>query len=269
MTNEPGTIEALKAQARLEWNAGDYSYTGPRVEPASIELVAAIGIDATHRVLDVAAGDGNLSLAAAGRGAQVVALDFSERMIANGRPRTADATVTWLQGDAERLPFADGTFDIVASVFGVMFAPDQARAAAELARVVRPGGRVAVTGWTPEGNVGTFIRSQRGPLKEFPEDAPEPLRWGTREGVEELLGPHCDEVTSTSKWLTFRYVSWDEYMIALGSNGSAITAKKKLPAEAYRRGLAAIRTLVESFNQATDGSVVYEGEYLETIGIVR
>ena len=259
--------EDLKAQLKAEWDAGDYSYTGPRLEPASIELVERLGIAAGERVLDVAAGTGNFALAAASHGAVVDALDFSSVMITKGSKRTQGLEVSWHEGDAEDLPFPSSTFDVAASVFGVMFAPNHAKAAAELARVVKPGGRIAVNAWTPSGNVGTFVKTLRGPIMNLPPDTPDPLRWGTEEGVSDLLGPHAASITSSKRWVTFSYASWDEYMAALESNGSARMAKEKLPSEAYQRSLATIREVVEGFNQATDGSVVYDGEYLETIAV--
>ena len=262
-------MDDIKAELRNEYNAGDYSHTGTRVEPASVDLAAALGIKRGDRVLDVAAGTGNFALAAAAGGAAVTALDLSSAMIAAGRRRSGGDAIAWHEGDAESLPFADGTFDVCASVFGVMFAPDQPRAAAELARVVKPGGKVAVAAWTPEGKIGRFIRAIRGPFKGKPAETPAPLIWGTREGIEELLGPHCTDITTRSKWVTFRYGSWDEYMAALESTGSAVTAKKTLPRDAYERGLAAVRELIEGFNQATDGTVAYMGEYLETIALKR
>lgn len=161
------TIESMvvdpKARAKLIWNSGDYDPIGRQLEPASVALAESCRIAPGLSVLDVAAGTGNLAIEAARRGAAVVAADFSEVMISKGKARSdaAGVDITWEEADVEALPYGADRFDRVTSVFGAMFAPDQAAAASEMFRVAKPGGLVAVAAWTPEGYSAELIEEMR------------------------------------------------------------------------------------------------------------
>ena len=182
-------FQALTEGQKAIWTAGDFAAVAPMLEDASMAVVERLGVSADHDYLDVATGSGNAAILAARRGARTTGLDIVPKLIAAARKRSRQEglDVEWIVGDAQDLPFADATFDRVSSVFGAMFAPDHATTAAELIRVCRQGGLIAVTGWTPEGlNGQTFIRlgSLMGPP---PEGVQPPILWGTETHVRELF----------------------------------------------------------------------------------
>jgi SAM-dependent methyltransferase len=150
-------MELTEAQqrARATWAAGDYDTIVEYIWSAGGDLVGRVGVTEGETVLDVACGTGNATIPAAETGADVTGLDITPELLDGGRRRAADAGVEieWVEGDAEALPFDDGSFDVVLSTFGCMFAPDHQKAAAEIARVVKPGGRIGIAAWTPEGIV--------------------------------------------------------------------------------------------------------------------
>src|SRR4051812_30311881 len=163
MATQQASADGPRARARAVWAAGDYTDVAQRLVPElGAILVGAAGVRPGERVLDIAAGAGNVAIpAAAGVGADVVALDVTPELLQRGR-ELADrrgAALEWIEGDATALPFADGTFDVVLSCLGVMFAPDHPRTAAELLRVCRPGGRIGLLSWTPEGTIGELFRT--------------------------------------------------------------------------------------------------------------
>ncbi|WP_072314514.1 class I SAM-dependent methyltransferase [Agrococcus sp. Marseille-P2731] len=181
----------IKAKHAAMWALGDYPAVAREVIPnLGARLVEAVGIAAGERVLDIAAGDGNASLPAAERGASVVASDLTPELLEAGRARAADASLelTWEAADAEALPFADGEFDVAISCVGLMFAPFHAPVASELVRVVRPGGRIGLIAWTPEGFIGEMFRIMK-PFAPAPPAGAEPaVLWGSEEHVRGLLG---------------------------------------------------------------------------------
>jgi SAM-dependent methyltransferase len=187
---------ALKAAHRALWALGDYPAVASEVIAAlGHRLVAAAGIGPGHRVLDVAAGSGNVAIPAAAAGAEVVASDLTPELLEAGRATARDAGVelTWEVGDAERLPYGDATFDTVTSCVGVMFAPHHQPAADELLRVTRPGGTVALVSWTPAGFIGQMFATMKPYAAPPPPGAQPPPLWGDEDHVRALFG---DRVTS-------------------------------------------------------------------------
>ena len=196
----PTTITALdelKGRQRQIWSSGDYNRIAAITVPVSESLVRRADPRPGDRVLDVATGTGHAALAAARRGAQVTGIDYVPGLLDVARRRAAaeDLPVDFTEADAENLPFADGTFDHVLSAIGVMFSADHDRAAAELVRVTRPGGRIALASWTPTGFVGRLLTTV-GAHVPPPAVAQSPTRWGTADTVRDLLGPQVRGVTS-------------------------------------------------------------------------
>lgn len=255
-----------KERARAVWSTGDYAPFGRQIEPASTQLVSSAGIGAGHTVLDVAAGNGNLALAAARTGARVTATDFSDVMVEAGRRRTADAglTVDWQVADAEELPFEDDQFDFVTSVFGVMFAPRQQQAARELLRTARPGGTVAVAAWTADGRTREMfeVLDRFGPPSE--EEGPDPLLWGTEAGVEELFAG-ASEVRCERHAVTFSYPSMAALTETMEAHGVLVVLKQHLPPDRYAAMTDAMSEMTERWNRGTGGAVVYDVDYLATL----
>src|SRR5215218_4865348 len=173
---------------RTMWGSGNYAAVAERISEAGESVVERGGVEPGMDVLDVACGTGNATIPAAKAGARVTGLDFSPALLAIARERSADAMVEidWVEGDAQQLPFGDGSFDRVLSVFGHMFAPDHERTAGEMRRVCRPDGRIAVACWTPEGAIGRMFRTI-AELVPPPGGAPA-LLWGTEDHIRELLG---------------------------------------------------------------------------------
>ena len=253
------------------WADGDFAKVGAAQVIVGERLALAVDIHPGQRVLDVAAGTGNAALAAARRGAAVIATDFVERLLAVAAQR-AEVEGLPLQtrvADAERLPFADGEFDVVLSTFGVMFAADQQRAADELLRVCRPGGRIALTCWTPTGLIGS---SQQVTARHLPppHGGPRPTAWGTPERVRELLGERVSDIrfrlrhtdlcgTSAAERVEFNRT----YM------GPTKVAFARLDRPAQEKLAADLTADLERFNRATDGTLVAASEYLEVVADVR
>lgn len=187
----------LKSRHRSMWASGDYpAVAADLVWPLGAKLVDAAGVNAGDRVLDIAAGTGSAAIRAAEQGAVVVASDLVPELFEAGRRNAADAGVEleWVEADAERLPFDDAAFDAAISAIGIMFAPHHEAAAGELLRVVRPGGRVGVLSWTPEGFIGRMFRAMKPFAAPLPPGAqPAPL-WGDESHVRELLGDAVDGV---------------------------------------------------------------------------
>ncbi|MEA2127305.1 MAG: hypothetical protein QOJ85_196, partial [Solirubrobacteraceae bacterium] len=186
--NEPDSAAVMKARQRAMWSVGDYDAIATLFWEVGAVVVEAAGIEPAMAVLDVATGTGNAAIRAAQAGAEVTGLDLTPELFEAARKRAAAAEVTidWIEGDAEALPFADASFDRVLSTFGVMFAPRQQIAAAELARVVRPGGRVVVASWTPAGFFGRLIGSLMQHMPPPPGVA-SPLAWGDERLLRTLL----------------------------------------------------------------------------------
>ncbi|SNS51205.1 Methyltransferase domain-containing protein [Geodermatophilus saharensis] len=259
---------ALKDRHRAMWALGDYPYVARDLIPElGRVLVAAAGVTRGERVLDVAAGTGNAAVPAALTGAEVVASDLTPELFDAGREAAARAGVelAWEEGDAEALPYADATFDVVLSCVGVMFAPHHQRAADELVRVCRPGGRIGLVSWTPEGFVGEMFRAMRPYAPPPPAGAQPPPLWGDEQHVRELLGDRVTDVVARRQTVTVggweSPEAWRDSWKAVYGPTIAIyrgIADDPERTAALDRDLAA---LARRYDRGT-GSTVLEWEYL-------
>ena len=205
-------LEALKQRQQQTWASGDFSVVAARIVIVAEQLCDAADLHAGWRVLDVATGSGNAAIAAARLGCKAVGIDYVPALLERGR-RRADAeglSVELLEGDAEALPFPDASFDAVTSVFGSMFAPDHARTAAELLRVCRPGGTIALASWTPTGFIGELFRTVAAHVPP-PAGVQSPLLWGTEAHLRELFGDGVDSLEVTERTFTFRFTSAEDF----------------------------------------------------------
>lgn len=266
-------LSAIKQQARATWAAGDFDAVADFIWEAGGVAAEAAGCGPSDRVLDVAAGSGNAAIQAAQRGAAVVASDLTPELFVPGRRRAAAAGVEleWVEADAEALPFEDASFDVALSTFGIMFAPRQSIAAAELARVVKPGGRIALCSWQPTGFVGEmFATIARHVAPPPPVEGP-PVRWGTEEGAHELLD-EAFEIRCESRMLRQRFDgSVDEMTdFFMDRFGPMIMARKALePQGRWDDLLADYRELTNRWNEAEDGTAALPAAYLLVTGTRR
>ena len=229
--------------------------------PAARELVRACGIGAGMRVLDVAAGNGNAAVESAHAGAEAVASDFAPKQVDQGRERTAaeGLDIEWAEADAEDLPFDDGSFDAVVSVFGAMFAPRPERVASELFRVVRPGGTVGMANWRPEGFQGGFFDIVARYRPPDPEGVQPPMRWGDEATVRERFAPYAEEVRVEPSVVPWRFESLQA--MAEFFQNSMPRPPQDLTDEQRQAMTTEMLEHVQRHNRASDGSVAIEAEY--------
>lgn len=260
---------AFKEGQKAMWTAGDYPEVSRRIAPAAELLVERLGPEGAPVWLDVATGTGNVALPAAAAGAKVTGLDLTPKLLEVARARAAEAglPIEFIEGDAEQLPFADGSFDRVSSCFGVIFAPRHPLAAAELVRVARPGGRIAVTAWTPTGFVGASFRTSAAYMPPMPEDFVPAVMWGDEEHVRSLFAESGSEIACERHAVTFEgpsaadWLADDERML-----GPAVMAKAALePQGRYEQLREEMIELYSGFNEAEDGSFRVKAEYLLTV----
>src|SRR5215207_5379699 len=201
-------LAAVKTRQQGAWASGDYAVVGTTLQIVGENLCEALDLRAGQKVLDVAAGNGNASLAAARRWCEVVSTDYVPSLLdrARERGRAERLHIEFREADAEALPFPDGSFDVVVSTFGVMFTPDQDRAAAELVRVCKRGGKIGLANWTPEGFIGQLFKTI-GRHVPPPPGVKSPALWGTRTRVAELFEPHASSIKSAQRHFVFRYRS--------------------------------------------------------------
>jgi ubiquinone/menaquinone biosynthesis C-methylase UbiE len=263
----PIDLTALKNRQMASWASGDYAVIGTTLQIVGEELAEACDLLCDERVLDVAAGNGNATLAAARRGCHVTSTDYVPALLERGedRARAERLEVTFQVADAEALPFDDASYDAVLSTFGVMFTPDQAKAATELARVCRPGGRIGLANWTPEGFVGQMFKTLGRHLPPPPGAQP-PSLWGT----EAWLHEHFDErnflVQVTRKTFNFRYRSAAHFIDTFRNwYGPLHKAFAALPPEGGKALEQDLTELINRMNRAGDKSLVVPSEYLEVV----
>jgi SAM-dependent methyltransferase len=253
----------LRDKQQKVWSSGDYNKVAAITVPLSEHLVDHIGVHQGARVLDVATGTGHAALAAARRSAVVTGIDYVPALldIARRRASAEDLEVDFTAADAENLPYADGSFDFVLSAIGVMFAADHRRAAQELARVTRPGGRIGVASWTPEGFIGGLLGTV-GRHAAPPPGAEPPTRWGVESAVADLLGDDVVDVESVTATVTQRFADADAFVdLFLTYYGPTYAAAGRLDDEGRAAFRADLVALANSFNRAEGGGFVADWEY--------
>jgi ubiquinone/menaquinone biosynthesis C-methylase UbiE len=257
---------AIKTRQQAAWTSGDYAIIGTTLQIVGENLCEAVDLRSHQRVLDVAAGNGNASLAAARRFAEVVSTDYVGALLERARAR-ADAeglAIVFQEADAEALPFPDASFDVVLSTFGVMFTPDQPRAARELWRVCRPGGRIGLANWTPDGFIGKLFAT----IGKYVPPAPgvkSPALWGTKAHLENLFGPAANVVVAR-RHFTFRYRSASHWIEVFRQYyGPVLKAFAAIDADARKALEDDLNGLLGGFNISGDDTLVIPGEYLEAV----
>ncbi|MFI6261326.1 class I SAM-dependent methyltransferase [Micromonospora sp. NPDC051006] len=260
-------LTAVKVRQQKTWASGDYGAVAARIHPMSEWLVDAADLPAGARVLDVATGTGNAAIAAARCGCLVTGVDYVPELLERGHARAAaeGLPVTFVTGDAERLAYPDGAFDAVLSVVGVMFAPDQERAAAELVRVCRPGGTLALAAWTPDGFIGELFRTV-GRHVPPPAGLRAPVEWGSVERVSELLGGSVHDLRTTRREFVFRFTTPEEFADFFRANyGPTLKAFEALEADRRPALHADLVELARRHGAGTDGTVRIPSAYLELV----
>jgi len=260
-------LAAIKTRQQATWASGDFGQVGVRLQLVGESLCEAVDVESADTVLDVAAGNGNASLAAARRFADVTSTDYVSALLEQGRRRAeADRLpIVFREADAENLPFPDGSFDVALSTFGVMFAPDQERAALELCRVVKPGGRIGLANWTPDGFIGQMFKIV-GSFVPPPAGLRSPLAWGTETRLVELFGAHARDIKTERMICTFRYRSIEHWIDFFRTYyGPTLKAFAALDPAGQKALDAAMRELGATWNHSRRGTVVIPGEYLEVV----
>ncbi|HEY2927957.1 class I SAM-dependent methyltransferase [Piscinibacter sp.] len=270
MTEMTPEMQGLKTRLKAVWMAGDYGVFAKYLEPGALEFLARLAVAPGTRMLDVACGAGQIAIPAARAGARVTGVDIATNLVEQARARAAadGVEVRFDEGDAEMLPYADGSFDLVVSLIGAMFAPRPERVAAELLRVCRPGGRIVMANWTPSGFVGLMFKTI-GRHVPPPALMPSPLLWGDQATVRDRLGGGVAQLQTSKRLYPFAYPFppaevVEHYRTYYGPINRAFEALDASGQAALRRDLEQLWT---EHNRATDGTTRYDAEYLEVDAI--
>jgi SAM-dependent methyltransferase len=260
-------FEAMKARQHGAWSSGDYAVVGTTLQIVGEELCEALDLRSGQKVLDVAAGNGNVTLAAARRWCDVTSTDYVPALLVRGKLR-ADAdgmAVTFKEADAEALPFGDASFDVVVSTFGVMFTPNQDRAADELARVCKRGGKIGLANWTPEGFIGQVFKTL-GKYLPPPAGARSPALWGAEARLKEMFGASSSAIRAERRNFAFRYRSPEHFLDVFRSYyGPMLKAFAALDEANQQKLHQDLMALIGALNRADDGTMVVPSEYLEVV----
>ncbi len=258
---------AIKQRQQATWSSGDYAVVGTTLQIIGETLAEAVDIRAGERVLDVAAGNGNVTLAAARRFANVTSTDYVPALLDKGRERAQaeGLNVRFLEADVENLPFTDASFDVVVSTLGSMFAPDHVRTAREMMRVLRSGGRIGLASWTPQGFIGRLFKTI-GAHVPPPAGVKSPALWGTEAHMQELFADQAQEIRCERRHFNFRYLSAAHFMEIFrdyyGPTLKAFNALDDAGKQALQRDIV---TLLDELNVAGAASLVVPSEYLEVV----
>jgi ubiquinone/menaquinone biosynthesis C-methylase UbiE len=264
-------LAAIKARQHAAWSAGDYAVVGTTLQIVGEELCEALDLRSGRKVLDVAAGNGMVSLAAARRWCDVISTDYVASLLERGRARALaeGLPIEFRVADAEALPFDDGAFDTVVSTFGVMFTPNQDRAASELLRVCRSGGQIGLTNWTPDGFIGHLFKTL-GKYIAPPAAAKSPLLWGTRARLTEMFGSAAGWIKTESRHFNFRYRSPEHFLDVFRTfYGPTLKAFAALDIRKQNALEKDLFDLIGRMNKADDGTMVVPSEYLEVVVMKR
>jgi ubiquinone/menaquinone biosynthesis C-methylase UbiE len=264
-------LAAIKARQQTTWASGDYATIATPLVPIAEQLCETVDLHAGDRVLDVAAGTGNAALAAARRACDVTATDYVPALLERARERAATErlTITVQEADAEALPFPDGSFDVVLSVLGVMFTPNQERAATELLRVCRPGGKIGLANWTPDGFIGQVFRVIGRHVPPPAGLKPPPL-WGTEPRLRELFGQEISSLQVVRRHHAFRYRSPEHWLETFRTcYGPMLKAFDGLDAAGQQRLASDLLELAQRFNQSGDQTLFAPSEYLDVVAVKR
>jgi ubiquinone/menaquinone biosynthesis C-methylase UbiE len=259
-------LSAVKQRQQAAWASGDYAVVGSTLQIVGEMLCEAVDLRSGQRVLDVAAGNGNATLAAARRFADVVSTDYVGELLERGRERAAAdrLSVAFQEADAENLPFSESSFDVVLSTFGVMFTPNQEKAAQEMLRVCKPGGKIGLSNWTPESFIGRLFKT----IGKYVPPAPgvkSPALWGSKAHLDALFAANA-QVTSQSRTFVFRYRSPAHWLeIFRTYYGPVLKAFAAVDPKAQKSLEDDLLALMAEFNIAEDGTLVVPSEYLEAV----
>jgi len=260
-------FEAIKDKQRTTWGSGDYGRIGVTLQITGEQLCESMDLRSGESVLDIASGNGNVTLAAARRFCNVVATDYVETLLeqSKNRAQAEGLEIEYQFADAEALPFAENSFDNVVSTFGVMFAPNQTQSASELVRVCKSGGKIGLINWTPEGFIGQIFKLI-GSYVAPPAGVKSPALWGTRAFIDTQFGPDASEIICRSREFNFRYRSpqhWvDLFRTYYGPVHKAFAA---LDADKAQNLEADLLRLIGEFNRDQNGGMVVPSEYLEVV----
>jgi ubiquinone/menaquinone biosynthesis C-methylase UbiE len=263
-------LAALKNRQQVAWSSGNYAVVGTTLQIVGEQLCEALDLRAGSKVLDVAAGNGMVSLAAARRWCDVTSTDYVPALLESGRARAAanGLSIKFMEADAESLPFDDASFDAVVSTFGVMFTPNQGQAASELMRVCKRGGRIGLANWTPEGFIGQVFKTL-GKYLPPPAGAKSPALWGTRTALDEMFGSQAASIKAESRLFNFRYKSAEHFLEVFKTYyGPVLKAFAALDATAQQDLHNDLYALIVRMNKSGDATMVVPSEYLEVV-IVR
>jgi SAM-dependent methyltransferase len=260
-------LPAVKARQHAAWSSGDYAVVGTTLQLVGESLCEAMDIRAGRKVLDVAAGNGNASLAAAHRWCDVTSTDYVPALLERGKARAIaeGLTMRFQEADAEALPFADKSFDAVLSTFGVMFTPNQDKAASEMIRVCKSGGKIGLASWTPAGFIGNMFKTLGQHLPP-PAGVKSPALWGTGERISEMFGSSAASIVAEKRNFVMRYRS-PEHFVEIFSTfyGPVLKALAALDDQKRKALVADLLALIGRFNLADDGTMVVPSEYLEVV----
>jgi ubiquinone/menaquinone biosynthesis C-methylase UbiE len=260
-------LGTVKTRQQGAWSSGDYAIVGTTLQIVGEALCEALDLRAGQKVLDVAAGNGNATLAAARRWCEVVSTDYVPALLERGRERAAAErlAVEFRQADAEALPFADASFDAVVSTFGVMFTPDQDKAATELVRVCKPGGKIGLANWTPEGFIGQLFKTI-GKHMPPPAGVKSPALWGTAARITELFGAQASSIQLERRNFVFRYRSAQHWLDVFKTYyGPLLKTFGALDPRAQAALTDDVFALIKRFDRSGDKTMVVPSEYLEVV----